>query len=320
MGDLGKMVPDALRTFIEPQIEQLSMTMEPLRCGVYGTVPKEVGEGFLWAAPIGDDCLVAVHSLRLGSPLVLEERPTDFSCIFSGSRATLLSLPERPPRPPSERENLAAFSQAGGVTRCALQAGALYESTSITYTPECLDRLRKAFPGDFDDVDEAMRSFDPASAPAEMLSVLRSFTPARAALPGAAAYFHAKALEAIAALSMRPGPAAPKARREDQELVEQAEAVMSARLSERLTAESIAGELFVSRSRLCEAFRRVRGSGVAETLRKERMDAACRLLSAGGAHIADVARAVGYARSSSFDEAFRREFGCSPAQWRQDAV
>lgn len=34
MGDLGKMVPDALRTFIEPQIEQLSMTMEPLRCGV----------------------------------------------------------------------------------------------------------------------------------------------------------------------------------------------------------------------------------------------------------------------------------------------
>ena len=31
-------------------------------------------------------------------------------------------------------------------------------------------------------------------------------------------------------------------------------------------------------------------------------------------------RAVGYARSSSFDEAFRREFGCSPAQWRQDAV
>ena len=94
---------------------------------------------------------------------------------------------------------------------------------------------------------------------------------------------------------------------------------MSARL-ERLTAESIAGELFVSRSRLCEAFRRVRGSGVAETLRKERMDAACRLLSAAGAHIADVARAVGYARSSSFDEAFRREFGCSPAQWRQDAV
>ena len=86
MGDLGKMVPDALRTFIEPQIEQLSMTMEPLRCGVYGTVPKEVGEGFLWAAPIGDDCLVAVHSLRLGSPLVLEERPTDFSCIFSGLR------------------------------------------------------------------------------------------------------------------------------------------------------------------------------------------------------------------------------------------
>ena len=114
MGDLGKMVPDALRTFIEPQIEQLSMTMEPLRCGVYGTVPKEVGEGFLWAAPIGDDCLVAVHSLRLGSPLVLEERPTDFSCIFSGSRATLLSLPERPPRPPPRNASTSRRSPRRG--------------------------------------------------------------------------------------------------------------------------------------------------------------------------------------------------------------
>ena len=317
MGDLGKMVPDALRTFIEPQIEQLSMTMEPLRCGVYGTVPKEVGEGFLWAAPIGDDCLVAVHSLRLGSPLVLEERPTDFSCIFSGSRATLLSLPERPPRPPlGTREPRGVLPGGGSDALRSAGGGALrvdehnlHPGMPRPASKGLPRRLRRRGRG-----DAVVRPRERPCGDALRPQVVHPRS------PGAAAYFHAKALEAIAALSMRPGPAAPKARREDRELVEQAEAVMSARLSERLTAESIAGELFVSRSRLCEAFRRVRGSGVAETLRKERMDAACRLLSAGGAHIADVARAVGYARSSSFDEAFRREFGCSPAQWRQDAM
>ena len=63
---------------------------------------------------------------------------------------------------------------------------------------------------------------------------------------------------------------------------------------------------------------RVRGVGVAERLRQERMNAACRMLDEGRTDIANVARSIGYARASSFDEAFRREFGCSPLRWCQD--
>ena len=95
---------------------------------------------------------------------------------------------------------------------------------------------------------------------------------------------------------------------------------MSARFTEHLTAQSIATELYVSRSKLCEAFRRVRGKGVAERLREERMKAARQLLASGTASVAEVARAVGYARASSFDEAFRRESDCSPTEWRQGAA
>lgn len=81
-----------------------------------------------------------------------------------------------------------------------------------------------------------------------------------------------------------------------------------------LTVKAIADELFVSRSRLYDAFRNVRGMGVAERLRAERMGAACSLLGSGET---DVARAVGYARTSAFDGVFRRTFGCSPTQWRR---
>ena len=320
MDALRSGMPQHLRTFVEPQVEQLSLTMKPIRCGLYGRLPDALGEGFLWTVPLGDDCLVSMHSLRLKKPLVLEERPTDFSCIFSGSRATFLSLPGAKASSTAEMENLAAFSQTGGTTRCLMQANVLYESTSITYTPDYFDRLAKAFPRDFKGANEMMRSFDPANPPAETRLILRSFSPDRAALPGAAPYFHAKALEALSALLARTNATEPKAQQEDHALVEQADALISARFAEPLTAQSIAAELYVSRTKLCEAFRHVRGKGVAECLRDERMKAARQLLASNAANVAEVARTVGYARSSSFDEAFRREFGCSPTEWRQDAA
>ena len=52
-----------------------------------------------------------------------------------------------------------------------------------------------------DTVDDEARAGVAANPPAEMRFILRSFTPERASLPGAAPYFHAKALEAVIALS-----------------------------------------------------------------------------------------------------------------------
>lgn len=317
MGAVRSHLPQHLRAFVEPQIEQLSFNMEPLRCGLYATLPESLGEGFLWTAALGEDCLVSVHSLRLKRPFVLEERPSDFLCVFSGSRATLRSLPNAPVEAIAERENLVAFSQAGGSTRCLLQAGTLYESTSVTYTPGYFDDLRKRFPNDFGGAEAAFRAFDPADPPAELRVLLRSFTPERASLPGAAPFFHAKALEAALAFSLPPRlDAHDEARPADRELVEQAEQIISTRLSQGLTAQAIADELYVSRSRLYNAFKNVRGTGVAERLRAKRMEAARNFLVCGKS-VASVARAVGYARTSAFDEAFRRAFGCSPSQWQR---
>lgn len=318
MSTLQAAIPQHLRTFVEPQIEQLSLRMESVRCGLYATLPESLGEGFLWTAALGEECLVSMHSIRLKKPLILEERPTDFFCVFSGSSATLQSLPNAPAHAAAERENVVSFSQAGGTTRCLMQAGALYESTSLTYTPGYFEGLKKRFPDDFGDAEDAMRALDPVSPPAEMLSILRSFTPERAARPGAAPYFHAKALETATALLARSRTwVEDEAGRTDRAIVERAEEIISARFSEGLTVKVIADELFVSRSRLYDAFRNVRGMGVAERLRAERMGAACSLLGSGEADVARIARAVGYARTSAFDEAFRRTFGCSPTQWRR---
>lgn len=317
MSALRAAIPQHLRTFVEPQIEQLSLRMESVRSGLYATLPESLGEGFLWTAALGEDCLVSMHSIRLKKPLILEERPTDFFCIFSGSSATLRLLPNARAEVTAERENVLSFSQAGGTTRFLMQAGNLYKSTSITYTPGYFEGLRKRFPDDFGDAEATMRAFGSASPSAEVRAILRSFNPERASLPGAAPYFHAKALEAATALSACSHTGfEDEAGRTNRAIVERAEEIISARFSEGLTAKAIADELFVSRSRLYDAFRSVRGTGVAERLRAERMSAACSLLGSGETDVARVARAVGYARTSAFDEAFRRMFGCSPTQWR----
>ena len=318
MSALRAAIPQHLRTFVEPQIEQLSLGMEPVRCGVYATLPKSLGEGFLWTAALGEECLVSMHSIRLKKPLILEERPTDFFCVFSGSSATLRSLPNARAEATAERENVLSFSQTGGTTRCLMRAGDLYESTSITYTPGYFESLRKRFPDDFGDAEATMRALGSAGPSDEVRAILRSFTPERASLPGAAPYFHAKALETATALLTRSRAwAEDEAGRTDRAIVERAEEIISARFSEGLTVKAIADELFVSRSRLYDAFRRVRGMGVAERLRTERMGAACSLRGSGETDVARVARAVGDARTSAFDEAFRRTFGCSPTQWRR---
>ena len=60
MSALRTVIPQHLRTFVEPQIEQLSLTMESVRCGLYATLPKSLGEGFLWTAALGAECLVSI--------------------------------------------------------------------------------------------------------------------------------------------------------------------------------------------------------------------------------------------------------------------
>lgn len=87
---------------------------------------------------LGEECLDSMRLIRLKKPLILEERPTDFFCVFSGSSATLRSLPNAHTEATAERENVLSFSQTGGTTRCLMRAGDLYESTSITYTPVTL--------------------------------------------------------------------------------------------------------------------------------------------------------------------------------------
>ena len=64
-----------------------------------------------------------------------------------------------------ERENLTVFSQEGGTSECILEANSLYESTSITFRPEFLGKLKTAYSGDLDVIINKMESTKPTIFP-----------------------------------------------------------------------------------------------------------------------------------------------------------
>lgn len=104
---------------------------------------------------------------------------------------------------------------------------------------------------------------------------------------------------------------------EDRRLAREAQMMMDERYAENLTLQSMAAELFVGKTRLCSVFRSQMGTCVAEYLRGVRMSEARRLLGTTDMKVAEVSSAVGYSHQSSFTDAFRREFGMTPSQWRE---
>ena len=89
----------------------------------------------------------------------------------------------------------------------------------------------------------------------------------------------------------------------------------------RLSADWIAGQVGVSRSKLYQLFERL--GGVGEYIRERRLrQAMLTLASPSEAHrsLLDIAMASGYASDGAFSRAFRRRYGVSPSTARRDGV
>ncbi|MCR8907027.1 helix-turn-helix transcriptional regulator [Thermophilibacter sp. ET337] len=81
------------------------------------------------------------------------------------------------------------------------------------------------------------------------------------------------------------------------------------------SVDDLARKLYVSRSRLCDAFRSETGQGVGAYARQLRMELACRLLEGGDRSVSEVAVLLGYPSSSAFCHAFSGFTGMSPRAW-----
>ena len=83
------------------------------------------------------------------------------------------------------------------------------------------------------------------------------------------------------------------------------------------TVEDLARRAGLSRTRLAERFRHFLGVSPIAYLTRWRLRLGAEMLHSGDGSIAEVAGAVGYGSEAAFNRAFKREFGCPPAQFRR---
>jgi AraC-like DNA-binding protein len=97
------------------------------------------------------------------------------------------------------------------------------------------------------------------------------------------------------------------------EQLERARRRLVARLDTPPTLAQLARTAGLSETRLKAGFRMRFGTSVFAYLRRARMEEARRLLGEGDFNVSEVAQRIGYANSSKFAAAFRREFGKAPS-------
>ena len=314
-------VTEKLLTFFVPQMEQFGLEEQPSRFGSFSTVNNEDVEGRLWAFDIGEDCLFTYHELAVKRPMKLTEFPDDYLCLSSMSDASAKLCPVES-RYLQER-NTVSFQQRGGIVNCWLNPGEEHRSYSLCMTPDFFDKIEGATDYEKEALVDHLSHCDTNGHSRQVARALESIGPAWATRAGGKLFCEAKVHEIVArsledALADDSEDDTARAA-EERRLVHEAQRIIDERFAERLTLQSLASELYVGKTRLCEIFRAQTNTCVAEYLRARRMSEARLLLETTDLKASEIAHAVGYAHQSSFTDAFRKELGMSPSQWRERA-
>ncbi|MDO4428327.1 MAG: AraC family transcriptional regulator [Atopobiaceae bacterium] len=321
MGD----IPRELVALFEPQVEQLGVRLER-RGGIWlGEARGSVATGSMWLCAPAPHCLVLCHDVTpLEDMPLVEGSLGPYACACTmGDDAVVCSrdcgLPIRfvgaggGARHP--RDEVATFVEYGPRSLSShLLAGHVYRSRSIICLLDFFDELDRSYPGEFGGLFSA---FDGAWGP-EAKGVIRHALGNIPADPPLGPGGSLGLLSTVTFLMASLAADGKDAGQDESELVSRAKRFLSAAVEEGGAPPSIdelARRLYVSRSRLCDAFRCETGQGVGAYARELRMERACRLLEDGAHTVVEVAVLLGYPSPSAFCHAFSDFTGLSPRAW-----
>ena len=133
-----------------------------------------------------------------------------------------------------------------------------------------------------------------------------------------------KILEWLLLLLELPNPINPAARTcytaTQVRIAKTAEAMITENLTVHYSAKELAERFHISETSLKNYFRGVFGQSYSAYQRDIRMKTAARLLEETSDRIAFIAGTVGYENQSKFASAFKRQYGISPAEYRQNKL
>ena len=320
-------IPAELVALFAPQVEQLGIRLERRRNIWMGDAEGNTARGRMWLCAPSPHCLVLFHDV-----IPLEDMPLfegslgPYACACTmGSDAVACSqncgLPVRFVRSKATndagiKDTVATFVERGPRALSShLLAGRAYRSKSYIFLPSFFDELEQHYPGEFHELFSAFGenwNWDAKLTIQRALDAIPDHPPLRSG-------GELGLLSTVTALMSSLAASETDAAHEQETLVVRTQNLIAAAIErgeEPPSPNTIARELYVSRSKLCDAFAREVGMGVAAYARNLRLERAYRLLSNERLSIAEVAGLLGYPSPSAFSHAFSSATGISPRGWR----
>lgn len=324
-------VAENLHTFFVPQMEQIGLREQTSRHGSLSVLDSDLGSGKLWAISLADDCLYTYNEVHPRADFDFMEFPEDSICISYMSKDSAKQVPLYGYANRAWRDqNILSFYMPAYPMPCRITPDEYCCSHSIVLLPSYFDRLEGFSDAERQQLFDFLCASDETRLPSVLARLFSVLTPELSRLPWGSIYCSAKVNEILSAVvdaafasAETDDPVEVKttgtllseadARSvEGKTVASEAKRIVDERFAEKLTTSSLSRELFVGRTRLCEAFHNEYHMGIGEYLRKRRMEEAAQMLLDGSLTVSQVAKAVGYAHASSFTEAFSKHYGITP--------
>ena len=323
-----------IKDLYNPQFEQFGSCLEERGSVSVLEFDNEIGSGDAWAIPISDFCFVMEHNVTPWHDMILSEfTPTPYACVAAINQSTLECMPESgisaknltSARGPWPAETVCTFIQGNcGETKSPLKAGSVYHSRSIIFMPSYFAELERSYGSDFCGLFDAFGQMSWGTEASQvMTSALHRLSFQRAKKAAALMYTRSvvEAMVADLAAAKNASYAALlcDSSSRNVRLAREASVAIERSLDagHQLHIEELASMLYVSRSTLCAVFKQETGESVAAYTRRRRAERAQDLLETTNLSIAQISDRLGYAHQAAFSQAFSKETGLTPSQWRQ---
>lgn len=310
----------AIEDLYLPQVEQFGIELERRDADLVGSVSNERVDASVVVCPLGCAGAVVSHRIRVKRAIRFEERGVPGLCVSTLSADSLALCPVMQPGEPREAGNVAVFGQDRYERSYPLRAGSVQNAVSITFLPTWFDAQGGTRAARARELIDTSGETCTGGTERALDGLLRSLSPLfGGSLPDKRRL--SAGASAVATLAVEWYMERERAERatgtfEQARLARAACHLVMQHLDEDLSLDRIARDLLTSRSRLCAAFARETGEGLGSFVARTRMERAAALLEGDVLSVAEVGRAVGYKRASSFIVAFERRYGCSPGAWK----
>ena len=199
--------------------------------------------------------------------------------------------------------------------------GASAIGTSITLSPDYYRKYLQSRFGSIRDIRKAFLEVDGRRDVPDLVNLLRKARSYKGTGIAAELFYEGVVAEAVAIVMQYSSLYSDKTgakhlSREDRRAIDFICGYIASSLGEDLSCSHLAEELYMGQTKLKKLFRLATGVSPSRYVTRERMEEASRLLIEITSTVAEIGRAVGYSKPGAFTEAFRRENGCTPTQFR----